>query len=133
MKIFISGEIQSGVYDLYRIAARKIEQAFSEHFGDKAFGSSLVDLTYIAIIRNIESGTFNEVKKYRKKEHSVEFRLKIPFAACLLADTAEMTRLVAASLHRAIALLKDMKIPDFDCDAFESEFLKLARRENWLN
>ena len=57
--------------------------------------------------------------------------MKIPLDACLLADTSEMTRLVAESLHRAIRLLKAMDIYDFDCDAFEAEYLALASQENW--
>jgi hypothetical protein len=47
-------------------------------------------------------------------------------------DTVEMIRLIATSLRRAIQLLKEMNIPDFDCAAFESEFLALATREGWL-
>jgi hypothetical protein len=133
MKIFISGEVQSEVGNVYRIAMLKIEQVFNAHLAEHRFGSGLVKMAYIAIIRRIDSPTFDEVKKYRTREHSAEFRLKILFKDCLLADTAEMTRLVAASLHRAITLLKDMRIPDFDCDAFESEFLALAKSENWLN
>jgi hypothetical protein len=132
MKLFISGEIQAEVGNVYRVASLQIEKAFNAHFVELAFGSGLVSLTYLSIIRRIESTTYGEVKKYRKKERSAEFRLKIPLDVCLLADTSEMTRLIAKSLHRAIDLLKEMQIPDFDCDAFELEYRALTRAEGWF-
>ena len=132
MEIFISGEIESEVANVYRISTLAIRRAFNAQFTDRSFGSGLVEMTYVAIIIRLNSPSYCEVKKYSKKQRSAEFRLKIPLDTCLLADIAEMTQLAAASLHRAIVYLKEMKIPDFDYEAFEAEYLALARREDWL-
>lgn len=128
----MAGEVQADVDDAYAGARRTIEKSFNSNFAGRSFGSGLTHLTYLAIILKIESPEYNEIKKYKKKKSSAEFRLKISYDGCLQADASQMLRLVTASLRRAIELLKGMRISDFDCGAFEMEFLALARREDWL-
>jgi hypothetical protein len=122
MKIWMSGEIQSTVSKQFRFALLAIEPAFNEYFGGLSFGSGLVEIDYLPIIREIESDDFDEVKRYTKKDRSAEFRLKIPYEMCLKADQKEMTILMLASLRRAVGILQTMKIKDFDAKAFGEEF-----------
>ena len=67
MKIFISGEIQSEVGEVYRIVMLKLEHAFNAHFSVRTFGAGLVKLTYIAIIWRIDSPTFDGEKNTEKR------------------------------------------------------------------
>ena len=123
----MSAEIQSDVDETYMKVWPKIENSFNARFEGQSFGSGLNKLTYIAIIRAIDSPDYGEITKYRKKEGSAEFRLKIPHERCLGATEQEFLRLLATSLGRAIGLLKGMKIPDFDCLAFEAEYEALCK------
>jgi hypothetical protein len=131
MKIWMSGEVQDEVDDKYATARRLIEKSFNDFFLGKTFGAGLSHLAYLAIILKFESVDYSEVKKYRKKKSSVEFRLKISYEECLSAGPQEMISLVATSVRRAIGLLEDMNIPDFDCTAFNAEYLALAKSEGW--
>jgi hypothetical protein len=132
MKIWMSGEIQSDIAEGYDRARKQIEAAFNRSFAERDFGEGLVELAYIAIIRKIDSPDYGEVKKYSKRDRSAEFRLKIPHEIFLRANDHERTRLVAASVLRAVGLLRDLKIKNFDHPTFDAEFTAFSRRMGWI-
>jgi hypothetical protein len=132
MKIWMSGEVQADVYDGYVNARKKIEAVFNAKFSEKDFGLGVIKLAYVGILRAIDSQDFDEVKKYRKREQTVEFRLKIPHNVFLLASDPERIELVAASLLRAVKWLPEMQIKDFDCETFEAEVILLFQESGWL-
>lgn len=133
MKIWMSGEIQEDVYDGYVRAERNIESLINENLKDAQLGDGLVKLAYIAIIKSIESSDYPEIKKYRKRDRTAEFRLKIPHGAFLNArNDMERHRLVAGSLVRAIRLLPEFGIENFDYEGFEANIERTFRDNGWV-
>lgn len=128
----MSGEVQADVYDGYAKARREIEAVFNLKFAEKSFGPGLIKLAYIGILRAIDSPDFDEVKKYKKRDQTAEFRLKIPHEVFLHASDPERIELVVASVLRAVKLLSELKIQDFDCGALEAEVTTLFRENGWL-
>lgn len=129
MRLWMSGEIQNDIADAYRAARQSVQKTFNQEFEEKSFGPGLVELAYIAIIREIESDDYREIKRYSKKDKDVEFRLAIPHTACVQADPAQMLALVVDSVTRAVGMLGSLKIPDFDVAGFQSAYLAFVQAQ----
>ena len=131
MKIWMSGEIQSDIAAGHRNARKEVEGAFNAFFAERDFGAGLIELAFITIIRNLDSADYGEIRQYSRRRRTAEFRLKISHEVFLKADDRGQVRLLAASVLRAVSLLRELKIKDFDYVAFEIEVSLLSGQQGW--
>jgi hypothetical protein len=118
LRFWMSGEIQSDVGYAHQEAWKPIEGHINECVGERDYGEGLKLWAYIAVILNEETDSYYpEIKRYRKREKEVEFRLKINHKEFLEGDSNTHIRLLAQSVLRSLELMKGMHIKDFDLDS----------------
>ena len=114
MELWMSGEIQVSVYDSYRKARSKIENAVNNCLKVNDYGKGLNEWAYIAIIKEEETQKYNEIAKYSPKKKEVEFRLKIDYITFLNGDAKKHIQLISASLIRAINMMSDIGVKNIN-------------------
>lgn len=79
------------------------------------------------------AGFFPEIKKYTKKDRTVELRLRIDYDAMLNADEHGASKLICESILRGVDIVEhELKVKDFNFDAFRADLISLFKKEGWL-
>ena len=102
----------------------------------KNYGISIENWRYLSIINPrsfYDDGFFRETNRYSKKEHSVEFRLRINYLDFLKADTKKAYELICKSILRSVDIAETkFKIKDFDFSSFRNDLKHLFKEEGWM-
>jgi hypothetical protein len=130
--LWMSGEVQSDIADEYRLARKDVEAAVNAALRPFNYGDGLNKWSVIAIILEEDHPDFDEVKKYRGKERTFEFRLKISHTAFKSADPVGRRRLIVEALLRSIAEMRILTIRSIDHAKLESDVRELAAAKGWL-
>lgn len=108
-----------------------VEPAFNAHFMDRHYGRGLVEVHYSALLQLPMHQIAGETKRYVRATHSAELktRVKVPFEC----GEAMLVQQLARSMSRSWSKLERLRIPEFDHNAFISDFDELARMQGWLS
>ena len=133
MKIWLSSEMESDVADDCRVLRNEIEKKINENFQKKSIFSLGVDkLALIFIILGPNSGLdYSEIKKYRKKKKEVEFRLKVDHSTFLNSNLEAKRKMLLQTLLRAVRLIPDLNVENFDVEIFEDAVKDVANKMKW--
>jgi hypothetical protein len=134
MKVWMSSELQADIGDDYSRLSNHVESVLVSAFCDRDYGPRVREWDFIAMIFGDIRPKWHddEIKRYDKRDKSVEFRLKIGHDEFKYATDEVRYELIAKALLRSLDLMEDMNIPDFDLAALRKDFLSVAYRERWL-
>jgi hypothetical protein len=133
MKFWMSGEVQDDVsYDFCRLLNR-VEASLNSFLENRSYGSGLLEWNFIPIILPEDGPSgLKEVKRYKKRDKTCEFRLRVDHARFKESDSRQQTILFCEALLRSLALLESMNIKDFDVSALRVDFVDFAKQHEWL-
>lgn len=99
MKLWMSGEVEADAFDALRHARLAVQTAFNERFGTTDYGGGISEWAYIAMIgAGRITPSYPEVKRYHRRDGSLEFRLRIDHATFLVADPTGRTPAVRIAM-----------------------------------
>lgn len=133
MKFWLSEEVMADVADDYADVRREVATYLNQIFSEREYGSGLRQFDFIGMVLSDEGPGYKEVKRYSRKERSVEFRLRIDHSLFKRADLATRHSLIAESLARAIALLRTLGIQDLDVDRLDTDFRVAMKERGWFS
>lgn len=131
MEFWLSGEVQSDVADAFRPALVDVENALNEAFTDLDVGP-LKTWGFIAIIREAESPLYPEVRKYHKRDSSLEFRLVIEHDVFKRSDDVLARHLLMAALLRSVNYARKLAPAAVDLDRINQVMLDVAHANGWI-
>lgn len=131
MKFWLSGEVQADASDGYMEAMKDVEAALNTGMGDLEI-PQLKSWDFIAIIRQLDSPTYNELKRYHSRDASLEFRLKIDHGEFVRADPLGARRLLMESLLRSVEEARTVVPAGMDLMRIGLEMLAVAKANAWL-
>src|SRR3989344_6133481 len=136
MKFFITGEVDAPVGEKIRLVIIQIEPKINTLFSKKNYGAGITYWGYITVCcapEVYESGYFKEIRKYTKKENEVDLRLRVGYEEMLKADKKEVFRLICMSILEGVDIAEhELKIKDFDFQAFRDDLTSLFKKERWV-
>lgn len=132
MQIWMSEEIEADVADAYQEVRTKIESSLSSVFEKRDYGPGLVKLYFIAMLLgdNAPAG-LKEIKRYKKKDKTAEFRLVIDHEQFKAGDHRSRAALIVDALLRSLDLMGGMGIPDVDIASIRADLLATAESQGW--
>jgi hypothetical protein len=138
MDIFMSGEIEIDVADIYREIRKDIEEKIKP-LKTKDYGSEFISIGIIPIIVNItpeyeEAGFHKERKLIKRKEKDADYRLRINFVKFIKSDRNTQKLLVVKNIIDCVRSLGTKAKRDFDALSLERDILQLLDiDENTIN
>lgn len=107
MKVWISAEIESDIFEAFRISKNELKEKLVVFMSDKEYELDLDGLDCIAIIR--DDDTFSEVQRYSKKNSDMDFRLLIDYQEFKGSTKEQRKQLLLGMLIRAVDILSTKK------------------------
>lgn len=107
MKVWISAEIESDIFEAFRISKNELKEKLAVFMSDKEYDLDLDSLDCIAIIR--DDDTFSEVQRYSKKNSDMDFRLLIDYQEFKGSTKEQRKQLLLGMLIRAVDILSTKK------------------------
>lgn len=107
MDLWISAEVESDVFDDFRLSNNALEDDLKPFFSNSSYDLALDSLDCIAIIRN--DSVFEEVKRYSPKKRDMDFRLAIDHAEFKSSTFEERKALIFEMILRALDILSTKK------------------------
>ena len=137
MKFWSSGETYGDEIDyMFHKTRLKQDIELNEYLKDKTYGEELDkwNIIYIIIPKfMLDQGFFKEIKKFRKKDADVEFRLQIDYEKYKKANEKQAMKLLYETLLKSIEIAKEeFDIFDFNLDDFKADIQKAGQLNGWL-
>lgn len=110
MKLWMSGEIQADIADIYRETRKSVEAEVNRLLSGISLPGTAEKWAVIAIIRAEDYPDYDEIVKKSSGGKVLEFRLKIPHAEFLLASPRQRTRLLFEVLLRSVERMRELGI-----------------------
>ena len=129
MKLWISSETQSDVFDDFRKASLKVEDCINEVIVDKTYGLALDGWDCIAILRNDDD--FEELVQYSPKKKEMDFRLRIDYESFKSGNDLEREQLVFGMLIRSLKLLNVKGLDGDGMESLESDVKSVGAAKGW--
>jgi hypothetical protein len=121
MEIGLSKEISKDVYSKADVL-REISKALQNHFREKNYGNGLKNIAIGIICVGPEFDFFfKEQKKYMKNKKILEYDVKLDHKKFKESNEIEIRNMVKDNILSSLHILEDLKISDFDCEAFKAD------------
>jgi hypothetical protein len=131
IKVWLGGELQGDIGIDYQVARNEIEAALNAAIGSLDYGP-LRKWAFIAIIIEEAPPGYDEVKRYRKKDGTFEFRLEIDYATFKAADDLGKRKLIMTALLRSIDEMRKLVPKGIDYERLENDVRGVAATKEWL-
>jgi hypothetical protein len=132
MEFWLSGEVDSDVSTAFRSARNDVMEAANRAIRNLDVGP-VKEWAFIAIIRSVDSPLYPEVTTYRRRDSSLEFRLKIDHGDFKRADDRGASLLMMAGLLRSAEAAKTVAPSGVDLDRITQELLAVALANDWIS
>jgi hypothetical protein len=134
MKFWYSGEVKSDVSREFCDAFNDVEDSLNAKLGELSVGEELESWNSIPIVRPEEDLTpaYCEVKKFRRKDKSIEFRLKIDHPHFKAGDAVAKRHLLIESLLRSVDEARKLVPATVKLDELDKGIREVAREKGWL-
>jgi hypothetical protein len=133
MEFWYSGEIEDDVGDAFGRASNEVEAVLNQELGGLAVGSELARWDSIPMIRPEEfSFDYPEVRRYRRKDKSIEFRLRIDHARFKQGDHAAQCGLLIESLLKSVEDARKLVPSTVDLDTLGNAIRRVAQTRKWI-
>jgi|SRR6185312_441722 len=114
MKLWMSGEIDSDVYDAYRLVRIPLEEQVNELLRSGNYGGNVDVWAVIPMITKIADPDYKEISRLSKDRLTAEFRLRIPHDAFLAASPSEQRGMVVEMLVACVIRMPTLRITGLD-------------------
>lgn len=131
MQFWLSGEVQVDIADAYRAVRKEVEAALNEALGDRDYGPHVREWDFIAIIRELDHPDYDELKKYDRRDKSLEFRLKLNHEQFKAADELARRRMLMGALVRSAREAVGVAPSGTRLDQIERDMMGVARSKAW--
>ena len=115
MKLWMSGEIQKDVGDVYRIARKSVEQSVNDRLLHTTLETKTETWAFIAIITPDDHPDYPEIKKKDSRRKVLEFRLKIDHARFLHGTPEQRIEMLLDALKRSVSYMPELGVSQEDC------------------
>ena len=132
LKFWFSGEVQGDIYDEYRLARKEVVEALNAAFNARDIGIGVESWDLIPIIRAEDHPDYDEVRKYDRKDKSMEFRLKINHERFKAGSSLVRRRLIMESVIRSVKEADGLVPKTVNLDSIAEGVLGVAREKGWL-
>jgi hypothetical protein len=132
MKLWTSSEAMADIDEPLRLASKDVECVLNSSISTREYGPGVTQWDLIYIIMDEDDPNYNEVHRYKKKKHSIEFRLKVDHSAFKRGDSKTQRKLLASSVLRSIRIAETMYIDDFDCKRFLLDVEQTLEKNSWM-
>ncbi|HBW36736.1 Imm44 family immunity protein [Desulfosporosinus sp. BICA1-9] len=129
MDIFMSGEVDKQVGDIYREIRKDIEENLKV-LKDNYYGSEVTIIGIIPIIVKLTleleaAGFFKERQQFNAKKKEADFRLRIDLDKFVNSSSQIRKMMVVKNIIESIRLLKRKAKKDFHGEKLENDILNL--------
>jgi hypothetical protein len=131
MKLWMSAETQSDVYELCRIARNNVEKSVNNTLENREFDLPLKQWNCIIILRDDDD--FKEIKKYSFTKRDMDFRLGLNFQDFKNGDDLNREKAIFEMLLRSLLLLENEGVIGAGMEELKSEMNALGMLKGWLN
>ncbi len=109
-----------------------INRILNEKLG--SYGEGLQDWLLMFIILGEKSLGHDGPERvlFKKKDKAIDLRLHLDHKAFKIGSDDERRALMIATILRAVDLIGDKKIPDFDFPHFKSDIHSVFKEEGWI-
>ena len=107
MDVWVSAELESDVFDSFRLPNNELEDALKPYLTSKTYDIEPDSLDCIAIIR--KDTDFEEHHRYSKNKRDMDFRLIIDYGEFKSASLQRRKKLILEMLIRAADILSEKK------------------------
>ena len=125
MKLWMSGEVDADVGDMFRHALNVVELEVNEFIEKKNYGQGLESWDVICIISKTGG---DELCKYSKKNKETDIRIVVDHTRFLSGSSKVQKTLLMEALLRSIFLLKEKKVTDIDYENLKQDIEKLNEK-----
>lgn len=132
MQVWTAAEAMLDIAEPFRSARKVVEKVLNTSLGSEDYGTGVMKWALIYIIMDEDDPNYPEVRRYRKRTHEVEFRLKVDHQAFKEGDVFAQRKLLAAAVLRSIDLSGQLKITDFDAERFKADVVQALKKNNWV-
>lgn len=130
MKLWISSETQSDVFELFRVASIKVEDCINDIISGNDYKLALDGWDCIAILR--DDSDFEEVVKYSPKKKDMDFRLIVDYQTFKNGTDLEREKAVFEMLLRSLSLLEEKGVTGDGMEQLKSDVNSVGVNEGWL-
>jgi hypothetical protein len=127
MRIFMSGEIDKSVYDIFSQISNDVETRL-KILKDKNYGNEVLNIGIIPIIATeslIDKGFFKERRLFQRKTKGADYRLRINIDRFLNGDDETKRLLIIKNIIVAVRDLGRKAKKDFDAQSLERDILEI--------
>jgi len=128
----MSGEIQADVGCAFASARKHVEDTINKRIASVDYGSGVVKLALLPIIRKLASPDYPEIKKYTRRDKTAEFQLKIDHSEFAAASPIEQRALIVRALTRACSMIPELGVKDLDQKALLADLGRIALEHGWM-
>ena len=114
MKLWMSGEIDSDVYDAYRLVRIPLEKQVNDLLSSGNYDGNVDVWAVIPMITKISDPDYKEISRLSRDRRTAEFRLRIDHDAFLAAVPDEQRRLVLEMLVACVLRMPALRIIGLD-------------------
>lgn len=132
MKLWLSAETESSVYEDLRHARNSLEDELASFLESKQYEIELDSLNCIIILRNDD--VFEEITRYSAKKRDMDFRLAIDFNEFTNSDFNQRKSLILETVIRAVDILSAKKSINKEAvQALRNDIINFGNRNGILS
>ncbi len=125
MHFFISGELDSEIYELFTPIMKEIELTLNTNIGNHSYGADIEKIALIPIILGPRFPVHKERRLLQRKEKCADYRLHIDFHDFLNGTNQERKILLVKNLLAAVADIKRKLKGSFDGENLTKDIIVL--------
>ena len=120
MKLWMSGEVDESVYDVFRSTRREVEDRVNRLLATSDYGGHLQEWVVIPILTRIAPPDYPEIAKLGANRVA-EFRLRIAYDGFVNGTAQARRALVLDLLIRSAQMMSEIGVADFDADRLAAD------------
>lgn len=124
MKLWIGGEVEAEIADVFRMARNSVESKINNIIQRQHYELPFKSWDCIAIIRNDEN--FEEIHKFSRKGRDMDFRLKVDCRLFKEGDEHAREQLLYQMLLKSLALLSEKGVHEPDLEQLRTCVMEIA-------
>ena len=133
MKLWMSGEVEADVGEALRHARAAVQAAVNDRLADTDYGGGVTEWTFITMISSGRIAPDQpEIKRYHRRDGSLEFRLRVNHTAFRAASSVGREQLLFEALRRSLDVIPALRVANFDVARLRSDVDAVGRERGWL-
>ncbi len=130
MKLWMSAEFSGEIGDVLRPERNFVEDRINEVIENNEYGLSLKSWDVILVA--MEEDDFNEITKYSRTKHDMDFRLKINYHKFINSTPVARQTQIYLVLLRSLDILVDKGISLEGVKSLKKDLNMVAKNHGWV-